>query len=224
MAVRSALGATRGRLVRQLLAESSVLAMAACVVGCLFAWFGMKFVPAIIPRTGDIYGGGHLGGETGLGLNAACFIFCFGPYCPHDADLRFGPGSSCSAHGHTTATGRHGQRRKRRLPPRKVSSRASDRRSSSLHRSFDWRRIDDAQLFPSHARRPGLQSQECSCSSFSCLRLSHNKIPAPLTRFASPQGQVILQNVAERLKSLPGVAHVSIEDAIPGYSPSLDPK
>ncbi|MGA2098290.1 MAG: ABC transporter permease, partial [Candidatus Acidiferrum sp.] len=37
MAVRSALGATRGRLVRQLLAESSVLAAAACAVGCLFA-------------------------------------------------------------------------------------------------------------------------------------------------------------------------------------------
>src|SRR5208282_2534220 len=75
MAVRAALGATRGRLVRQLLAESSVLAMAACVVGCLFAWFGMKFVPAIIPRSGDIYGGGHLGAETTLGLNAPVLFF-----------------------------------------------------------------------------------------------------------------------------------------------------
>jgi putative ABC transport system permease protein len=37
MAVRTALGATRGRLVRLLLAESSVLAMAACAVGCFFA-------------------------------------------------------------------------------------------------------------------------------------------------------------------------------------------
>ena len=71
----AALGATRGRLVRQLLAESSVLAMAACIVGCLFAWFGMKFVPAIIPRSGDIYGGGHLGAETALGLNAPVLFF-----------------------------------------------------------------------------------------------------------------------------------------------------
>jgi predicted permease len=78
MAVRSALGATRGRLVRQLLAESSVLAMAACIVGCLFAWFGMKFVPAILPRTGDLYGGGRLGTESAFGLNPPVLFFALG--------------------------------------------------------------------------------------------------------------------------------------------------
>ena len=50
IAVRTALGATRGRLVRQLLAESSLLAISACVVGCAFAWVGMKFVTTVVPR------------------------------------------------------------------------------------------------------------------------------------------------------------------------------
>src|SRR5262249_32307985 len=42
ISLRIALGASRGRLIRQLLVESVVLAGAACVVGCLFAYFGLK--------------------------------------------------------------------------------------------------------------------------------------------------------------------------------------
>src|SRR5271170_2511877 len=52
-------------------------------------------------------------------------------------------------------------------------------------------------------------------------RLSHQKISvSPLQKFASPEGLAQVRDVAERLKNLPGVAHVSIEDAMPGYSPS----
>jgi len=44
MAVRTALGATRGQLIRQLLVESAVLALSAGMAGCVLASFGMKFV------------------------------------------------------------------------------------------------------------------------------------------------------------------------------------
>lgn len=46
IAVRCALGATRRRLIEQLLLESSVLAIAACLLGYAFAWIGTKIIAA----------------------------------------------------------------------------------------------------------------------------------------------------------------------------------
>jgi putative ABC transport system permease protein len=47
--IRAALGATRGRLIRQLLVESSVLAAVSCFVGCVFSYLGLKVVVGLIP-------------------------------------------------------------------------------------------------------------------------------------------------------------------------------
>jgi putative ABC transport system permease protein len=47
--IRASMGATRGRLVTQLLVESGLLAAVSCIVGCLFAFFGLKGVVAAIP-------------------------------------------------------------------------------------------------------------------------------------------------------------------------------
>ena len=52
IAVRASLGAGSGRLIQQLLVESFVLAIAASVVGTVFAYVGMqKFADAIPPST-----------------------------------------------------------------------------------------------------------------------------------------------------------------------------
>jgi putative ABC transport system permease protein len=48
-AVRSALGAGRGRLIQQLLVESMLLALGAAVLGALFAWGGLKGLVSVIP-------------------------------------------------------------------------------------------------------------------------------------------------------------------------------
>jgi putative ABC transport system permease protein len=68
IAVRASMGASPGRLIRQLLVESLVLAAAACVAGCLLAYFGLKGLAAIIPR-------GPVPEETVLGLNAVVLLF-----------------------------------------------------------------------------------------------------------------------------------------------------
>src|SRR5229473_2334188 len=68
IAVRASLGASRGRLIRQLLVESFALAIAACVAGCLLAYIGLKGLVAIIPR-------GPIPEETVIGLNPVVLLF-----------------------------------------------------------------------------------------------------------------------------------------------------
>ncbi len=48
-AVRSSLGASRARLIRQFLVESCVLAAVGCLGGCLLAWVGIKAVVPLVP-------------------------------------------------------------------------------------------------------------------------------------------------------------------------------
>jgi len=49
ISVRSALGASRGRLLRQFLVESLCLAFAGCLAGCFLAYVGIKVLRPLIP-------------------------------------------------------------------------------------------------------------------------------------------------------------------------------
>lgn len=49
IAIRASVGASRGRIIRQLLVESFSLALAASVIGCVFAYVGLKLVVKVIP-------------------------------------------------------------------------------------------------------------------------------------------------------------------------------
>jgi putative ABC transport system permease protein len=71
IAVRATLGATRGRLIRQLLVESFLLAAAATGAGCVLAYFGLKVVVALIPA-------GTLPAETVIRMSAPVLFLTLG--------------------------------------------------------------------------------------------------------------------------------------------------
>jgi putative ABC transport system permease protein len=49
IAIRTSLGASRNRLIRQLLVESFLISAVACIFGCVLAYFGVKEVVARLP-------------------------------------------------------------------------------------------------------------------------------------------------------------------------------
>src|SRR5437870_8325411 len=67
LAVRAALGAGRGRLIRQFLAESLVLSSAGGVLGILVAIWGVKVLPTILPT--------NLPRQEGIAINTSVLLF-----------------------------------------------------------------------------------------------------------------------------------------------------
>jgi len=68
MAVRASLGASRWRLVRQLLLESLLLALGGALAGCLVAYGGIKALVAAIPEN-------TIPDEAVIGLNVPVLLF-----------------------------------------------------------------------------------------------------------------------------------------------------
>ncbi len=72
MAIRSALGASRMRLVGQLLTESLLLALGGAIAGCLFSYAGIKGLVTLIPEDGLIPS------EVQIRLNLPVLLFSLG--------------------------------------------------------------------------------------------------------------------------------------------------
>ena len=68
MVIRASMGATRSRLIKQLLVESGLLAATSCIAGCLFAYIGLKGVAAVIPPN-------TIPSEVAIALQPAALLF-----------------------------------------------------------------------------------------------------------------------------------------------------
>ncbi|MGH9721628.1 MAG: ABC transporter permease, partial [Bryobacteraceae bacterium] len=71
MAVRSSLGASRWRLVRQLLTESLLLGVAGCTLGVALAYGGLNAIIAIVPA-------GRIPDESEIAINTPVLFFTLG--------------------------------------------------------------------------------------------------------------------------------------------------
>jgi putative ABC transport system permease protein len=71
MAIRTSLGATRWRLIRQLLMESFLLALGGAAIGCLLSYGGIKALVTAIPQ-------GAIPSESVISLNVPVLLFSLG--------------------------------------------------------------------------------------------------------------------------------------------------
>src|SRR5580704_5512276 len=206
IAVRTALGASRGRLVRQLLVESAVLAIAACAVGCVFAYFGMKAVAAAIPNKGA-----SAGGEVVIGLDSTVLFFTLGVtavttlLCGLAPALRavrrdVQPMLTGSGKG-TGGSLQHGKFRAALVIVEVALSIVLLTGAGLMMRSFyELTHID---------------------LGFNAKNLLFVATWAPRRVGYTPQQEAVkFQKIVERLKSLPGVTELAINNSLPGYNPS----
>ncbi|MGB6876716.1 MAG: ABC transporter permease [Candidatus Acidiferrales bacterium] len=224
LAVRSALGASRGRIIRQLLVESSILAIAACLVGCAFAWCGLKIIVAFLPHvlaSGSALGGG-IGAEAllSLGLNVPVLLFavvislltvliCGLVPAVHVVLADLQPQLTGAA---KTGGSAHGRLRSALVVSEVALSIVLLVGAGLLMRT----------LFLLTHVNLGFNPKNVMMVVF-LPPPGHAQLP-PAQEFASPLGLAILRGILDRMKGLPGVTDVSIEDTIPGYGPGAGPQ
>ena len=197
LAVRTALGATRGRVLRYLLAESAVLAAGAVALGVAVAWAGMRLLQAqgatYFPRTQEIrFDVPLLWLMAALAISSA-LIFGLVPALhatggPVDASLRSG----------RTVAGGAGVRRLRRSLVAAQFAIATPLLiiAALLLTSLDRLRhvdigVDTARILTGSIRLPGAQYRD------------NGRITAFWTE------------LQRRVEALPGVAAVAFSDGIP---------
>jgi len=222
IAVRAALGATRRRLVRQLLVESSVLAIASCVVGCVFAWFGMKIVATALPDVGrGASYWAYIGGEVSIGLNIPVLAFailvtlfttmiCGLAPALHAVRADMQPQLSGSGRG-MRAFG-HGKLRAGLVIGEVALSIVLLVGAGLMIRTlfllthvdlgFNPKNVLLVLFMPSRGYDLGVDRAKAT----------------------SAEGMATLREVADRLKTLPDVMDVAVEDTIPGYGPGDGPE
>jgi putative ABC transport system permease protein len=200
-AIRSAMGASRWRLISQLLVESLILALGGAVIGVLFAWAGLKFLVALMPQ--DI-----IPAEAVIRLNTPVLLFTLGVAIL--TALIFGLAPALTAarkdlnqplrdSGKGTSSGlRHGRVRDSLVVLEVALSLTLLVAAGLLMRSFVALREVHLGLQPDHVLAA--------------------RIPLPVDRYKTAQQVAgFYRPLLQRLKALPGVLEVAETSTLPPY-------
>jgi putative ABC transport system permease protein len=197
-AIRTALGAGRGRMVRQSLVESSILALAGGALGILLAYAGLDTLlaaaPVDLPRLSEI----HLDGRVlafALVLSAGAGLL-FG-LLPALRSAAAAPYEALKSGSHTTTEGRRGVRVRNTLVAAEVALSAILLVGAGL-------------LLASYARLMGVDK------GFDVDRVTAVDISLPLSKYATDaERSAYFDRALEQTRALPGVVSAGLVSALP---------
>jgi putative ABC transport system permease protein len=198
LAVRASIGASRARLVRQLLTESLVLALAGGALGFGLAWLGVRVLvalaPADLPRSAEI-GIDPLVLLFAAGVSIAAAVV-FG-LLPALRGSREDAAAVLNESDRRTTTGVHGRHRRQLLVATELAlSMVLLVGAGLLLRSFDRLRATD----------PGVRTDHLLTFSLSLQG----------ERYASNAGtERAFRTLLDRLRALPGVERAAIASTLP---------
>jgi putative ABC transport system permease protein len=219
LAVRSALGASRWQLMRPLLLESLVLATVACATGCLLAWMAMKALDSTIHQ--KAWQG--MSAEAVIGLNVPVLLFAAGitllttlifGFVPALQSTRRDVQPQLVGSGTSSDTGgfRHGKLRAALVIGEVALSIVllvgaglmihSLYRLTHVNLGFNAKNILVAGFAPS---RTGAQLPDRAL-------------------IVTSEGRARFQRALEKIREVPGVASIALNNTIPGYGPSGGPR
>ncbi|HZF08604.1 MAG TPA: ABC transporter permease [Thermoanaerobaculia bacterium] len=205
--VRAALGASRGRLIRQLLTESVITALLGGALGCLLAFLGLRvlvaFAARFTPRAGDI----HIDALVLLfSLALSLVVGLASGWLPAAQALRHNMAAALKE-GAGRATGSAGKRRFRDL-------------MVTVQVGMSFLLLIGAALMVRSLVHliqvdPGLRPEKVLTAT---LDLPFSKYPAP------PQVAAFYQRLLTDLSALPGVVSAAVSSDVPmGDSDLLTP-
>ncbi|MGB2663514.1 MAG: ABC transporter permease [Candidatus Acidiferrum sp.] len=218
LAVRSALGASRWQLMRPLLLESLVLALGACVTGCLLARIVVKAVDAAIRQKAWQ----RMSGEAVIGLNMPVLLFAAGitllttlicGLAPalrstrHDLQPQLVGNGTCGDGGF-----RHGKLRATLVIGQVALSIVLLTGAGLMIRSLY--RLTHVEL--------GFNAKNILVAGFAPSR-SGAQLP-DRALIVTPEGRARFQRALEKIREVPGVASVAVNNNFPGYGPSEGPR
>jgi len=218
LAIRSALGASRWHLMRQLLLESLVLASAACVMGSALAVVAMKMVNATIHQKAWQ----RMSAEAVISLNLPVLLFAVGitllttlicglvpAFRSTRRDLQ--PQLVGSAKGSGTGA-RHGKLRAALVIGQVALSMVLLIAAGLMTRSLY--RLTHVDL--------GFNAKNILVAGFAPSRKGTQLVDR--ASMVTPEGHARFQRAADKIRALPGVVSVAVNNGFPGYGPSAGPR